>query len=332
MKSLPRNVVLAGTAEQELPTLLPESVDAIVCSPPYFRLRSYGLGAGELGQEPTADAYIVRLRLTFLLAGRVLKDTGSLWVNIADSYSRHTTWGAPPKSLLGIPQRLMLGLIEDGWICRNVVVWNKFNGLPQSARDRLTPTTEVVIHLTRSASYFYDLDSIREPHRSRPKRPQPAAADRRYQGGNGGLAALAAAGRVGAERGKNPGDSWSLPAANFRGAHFATFPRELVSRPILATVPEAICVQCDRPFTRDTRICTVDTNEGVRHVRKVGELRRCDCFAPIRPGIVLDPFCGTNVTGEVAERLGRDWLGIEPSAEYRVLAAARMSRSRRRPE
>src|SRR5205814_10269309 len=106
--------------------------------------------------------------------------------------------------------------------------------------------------------------------------------------------------------------------------HQATFPEALVERPIRATCPEVICVQCDEAWTRPTRIVTRQTSEGPRHTRQVGELRRCDCFAPTRPGVVLDPFAGTGTTLAVAKRLRRDWLGIELNDRYAALAAERL--------
>jgi adenine-specific DNA methylase len=110
-----------------------------------------------------------------------------------------------------------------------------------------------------------------------------------------------------------------------RLGHQATFPEALIERPILASCPERICVQCDRPWTRPTRIVTVHTGEGRRDVRKVGELTRCDCFAPSRPGVVLDPFFGTGTVGVVAERLSRDWLGVELNPNFAAQAEQRIA-------
>jgi adenine-specific DNA methylase len=129
-------------------------------------------------------------------------------------------------------------------------------------------------------------------------------------------------------RGKNPGDVWTVTTATDRLGHQATFPEALIERPVLATCPERICVQCDTAWTRPTRIRSRRTGEGVRHTREVGELRRCDCFAPTRPGIVLDPFMGTGTTAVVAERLNRDWLGVELNPAYAKLAKRRIAAGR----
>ncbi len=262
----------------------------------------------------------------------MLKPTGSLWLNLGDAYARRTSQGVSRASLLLAPQRVALALAADGWLVRNVCVWHKPNPLPQSARDRLSPTYEVVLLATKGRRYFFDLDAIRIPHRTTDQagRYHLAEAARTYQGGNRGLGKLKAAGRVGHESGKNPGDVWTIPTARDRLGHQATFPQALTERPILATCPERICTQCDRPWRRPVRVFRVHTSEGARAVRKVGALSRCDCFAPSRPGVVLDPFFGTGTVGAVAERLGRDWLGIELNPAYAALAQKRLAGVTRR--
>ncbi len=327
MKTLPRNVVLPGDAREVLPTLLAESVDCVVTSPPYYRLRDYG-ERGQLGQEPTVEAYVANLRGVLRQVRRVLKPTGALWLNLGDGYARQRGVGVPLGSLSLVPQRIALALSDDGWIVRNVVVWAKSNPLPQSARDRLSPTYEVVVFATKSRRYHFDLDAIRVAHRSADRTGRAAMA-RLYQGGNSGLARLKAAGQVGHPLGKNPGDVWTHATAVDRLGHQATYPEALIERPILATCPERICVQCDQPWTRPVRVLTVHTREGAREVRKVGELARCDCFAPSRAGVVLDPFAGTGTTCAVAARLGRDYLGIELSTRYRTMAEGRLNAQRR---
>jgi DNA modification methylase len=327
MKTLPRNTVLRGDAAAMLADLLPESIDAIVTSPPYpAGVRDYGAGA-QLGQEVAVTEYVANLCRVLRGAGRVLKPHGSLWLNLGDVYARDGRRGVPRGSLLLAPQRVALALSADGWIVRNIAIWAKPNPLPQSARDRLSPTYEVVIFATKQRRYCFDLDAIREPHRSVGS-PRPSEGQRRYQGGNSGLGRLKALGRVGNPRGKNPGDAWTVATAVDRLGHQATFPEALVERPILATCPERICTQCDQAWVRPTRWLSIHTKEGVRDVRRVGELERCDCFAPSRPGVVLDPFFGAGTVGVVAERLNRDWLGIELNPAYAKLAARRIKSGR----
>jgi DNA modification methylase len=324
VKRLPRNTILTGDARRVLAGLLPESVDCCITSPPYVAaLRDYGR-ADQLGQESTVAEYVENLRAVLGHVRRLLKPTGSLWLNLGDATSRHERQGAPPKGMLLAPQRVALALAGDGWVIRNVVIWNKTNPMPQSARDRLSPTYETVIFATKERHYFFDIDAVRVPFRSvhRLGRMTPAALGRLYQGHNDGLGKLRAIGQIGNPNGKNPGDVWTLGTAVDRLGHQATFPAALVERPILATCPERICVQCDRPWTRPTRIARRRTNEGVIQLRHVGQLRRCDCFAPSRPGVVLDPFFGTGTVGTVAARLRRDWLGVELNPAY-VRAARR---------
>lgn len=329
MKVLPRNTIITGDARRALADLLPESVDTCITSPPYVAaLRDYGR-AGQLGQEPTVTEYVENLRAILRRVQWLLKPTGSLWLNLGDAHSRHSGQGAPAKGLLLAPQRVALALAEDGWIVRNVVVWHKTNPMPQSARDRLSPTYETLIFATKARDYFFDLDAIRIPHRSAQRigHASPASFGRLYQGHNDGLGKLRAAGLVGNPRGKNPGDVWTMATAVDRLGHQATFPQSLIERPILAACPERICVQCDRAWTRPTRIVRRHTSEGAIQVRKVSELRRCDCFAPSRPGVVLDPFFGTGTVGLVAARHRRDWLGIELNPTFSRLAKRRLRRS-----
>jgi DNA modification methylase len=329
VKTLPRNTIITGDARRVLADLLPESVDTCITSPPYVAaLRDYGR-AGQLGQEPTVAEYVESLRAILRQVRRLLKPTGSLWLNLGDAHSRHPRQGAPAKGLLLAPQRVALALARDGWIVRNVAIWHKTNPMPQSAADRLSPTYEVLIFATKEPSYFFDLDAIRILHRSAQRIGQasPSSLGRLYQGHNDGLGKLRAAGLVGNPHGKNPGDVWAMATAVDRLGHQATFPERLIERPILAACPERICVQCDRAWTRPTRIIRRRTSEGVIQVRKSGELRRCDCFAPSRPGVVLDPFFGTGTVGVVANRLGRDFLGIELNPTFSRLARRRLRRS-----
>lgn len=329
MKTLPRNTILAGDARDVLAGLIPESVDCCITSPPYVAgLRDYGR-PGQLGQEPTVTAYVSNLRAVLRQVHRLLKPGGSLWLNLGDAHARHPRQGTPRGSLLLAPQRVALALWEDGWIVRNVAIWHKPNPLPQSARDRLSPTYETIIFATKERRYFFDLDAIRVPHLSAARIGHSAPGLRRlYQGNNTGLSKLRAAGQVGNPRGKNPGDVWTVPTAIDRLGHQATFPEALIERPVLAACPERICVQCDQPWIRPTRIVRRRTNEGILQVRRVGTLRRCDCFAPSRPGVVLDPFFGTGTVGAVAARHRRDWLGVELNPAYVRLAHKRLGGTR----
>jgi site-specific DNA-methyltransferase (adenine-specific) len=324
----PRNTCLIGDARTRLPELAPASVDCVITSPPYFLLRNYG-AVGQLGLEPDIEAWVTQLVGVMRALRRVLKDGGSLWLNLGDSYSRHQRYGGPPKSLLLAPERLLLALLNDGWTVRNKVVWAKTNPRPASVGDRLTCTWEPIYFLTASTDYFFDLDAVRLPHRSarrRSTRPVPTEGVPAWAGPlagtQAGLRRARADGRVGHPLGKNPGDVWRLAAGSYRGAHFATFPERLVEVPMLAACPEAVCGNCGRPWLR-----SASHQLGRLAVR--GELQpSCDCRAPARPGLVLDPFFGAGTVGLVAERSGRDWLGIELNPEFVAIAEARLAARR----
>ncbi len=325
-RDLPLRQIIVGDATTELSRLPAGSVDCVVTSPPYLNLRNYQV-AGQLGLEPHVNDWVKHLTEVCDEFARVLKPTGSLWLNVGDSYSRHPKYGAPPKGLLLGPERLLIALADRGWRVRNKVVWHKPNGRPASARDRLACAWEPFYLLTRSRFPFFDLDAIRMPHASQARRYQPKVPDRRPEwqgplaGKNDGLARLRAEGRVGHVLGKNPRDVWTIPSSNYRGAHFATFPERLIERPLLATCPEKVCERCGKPWQRSLP-------RTVGRLAVIGALQPgCDCGAGFIPGIVLDPFMGAGTTAVVAQRLGRDWLGIELNPSFAAQARERVARA-----
>jgi DNA modification methylase len=340
---------------QQLRQLPPGSIDTCVTSPPYYMLRDYGI-TGQLGLEQSVTEWVDELVLVLRGVARVLKPTGSLWLNLGDSFSRHAKYGAPPKGLLCAPERLLLALASDGWLVRNKVIWAKPNPMPSSVNDRLSLTYEVLYFLTRSSKYYFDLDAIREPHRSK-RSPSQSHGGQKYAGkkrqpwagplagANDGLDRARAEGRSGHLLGKNPGDVWTISTGGYAGNHFATFPPELIRRPILASCPEAICTKCGRAWRRQVMVTRFGKVERPpreqfvmrmpnrwQTVRDVGELVPCGCNAPAKPGVVLDPFMGSGTTAIVAERLGRDWLGIELKPEYVEMATERIRAERARGE
>jgi site-specific DNA-methyltransferase (adenine-specific) len=302
-----RNTILQGDALARLRELPPASVDSIISSPPYYRLRDYDM-VGQIGLEETVEAWVERLLPVFQELDRVLKPTGSMWLDLGDTYSRRTTHGARPKSLLLAPERLIMALTRRGWILRNRIVWAKTAPMPSGVTDRLESTHDVVYFLVRSRRYFFDLDAIRN-----------------RVGKSGHL-------------GRNPGDVWRLPIARFTGAHFATFPTDLVTRPLVATCPARVCVACGAPWHTRTSIRRLgrvvrfkrDPFVRIHPVRyrvirtNPRLVRGCQCQAFTRPGLVLDPFFGTGTVGAVAEQQGRDWLGIELNPSYCQLAWQRI--------
>ena len=331
-RTVPRRTVLLGDARQQLASLPARSIDCVITSPPYFQLRDYQV-RGQIGLEDHVEDWVDELRLVMRGITRVLKPSGSVWLNLGDSYSRHPKYGANRKSLLLGPERLALKLIEDGWTIRSKVIWAKSNTMPNSVRDRLSCHWEVVYFLTRSERYYFDLDVIRVPHRSArhagstgkvypPANSLPPRWAGPLAGSNTGLARLKAEGRVGHPLGKNPGDVWALPASNFRGVHFATFPPAFVTRPLLATCPERVCRRCGAPWQREA----ARVKGGLA---ALGGLRcGCTCQAGWRPGLVLDPFFGAGTVALVAQQHGRDWLGIELNRDFVALAEERIAAAR----
>ena len=304
-----RNTILTGDAVEQLRELEPASVDCVVTSPPYYGTRDYQV-PGQIGLEPTVGEWAEALRAVCREIARVLAPTGSLWLNLGDSFSRHIKYGAKPKSLLLAPERLLLALAEDGWIVRTKVIWSKINAMPSAVQDRPTLSYEVVYFLVRQKTYFFDLDALREPYQSKParvrysQRPEPSGWAGPLAAPRGGLRIHSA---VSAHhpKGRPPRDVWHIATQGFRGEHYATFPNELVRRPILATCPVVVCTAC-----------------GAGQKSSTGTLQ-CDCHAPARRGIVLDPFFGTGTTGVVAQELGRDWIGIELNPTYVAVAQRR---------
>ncbi len=329
--SLPRNEILVGDALDRVRQLPDASVDCVVTSPPYFRLRNYD-HHDQLGLEAHVDEWVAGLRELLVEVRRVLVPTGTIWLNLGDSYSTKPAEGAGRKSLLLGPERLALRLVEDGWLIRNKIVWAKTNTIPTSVADRLSTKHEFIYVLARSPAYFFDLDSIREPHVSRPPkrktptRPASRKPDRPAwlgpnSDGDRGLAALHAAGLLGHPLGKNPGDVWRLAVSGYRGPHFATFPISLAQRMIQAGCPERRCSQCRTAYRRPVRrLGAVATRLALRAM--------CDCDAASDPGMVLDPFIGSGTTAIAAETLGRDWLGIELNPDYVELATGRIEAER----
>jgi site-specific DNA-methyltransferase (adenine-specific) len=337
---LPRNQILVGDVRTRLAELPDASVNCIITSPPYFALRDYG-HQDQVGAEATVDGWVDDLVAICTDLKRVLRPDGALFLNLGDGYSRHPREGGDKKSLLLGPERLALRLTKAGWLLRNKVVWAKRNPMPSSVTDRLSTTHEFVYFFTRASDYYFDLDAIREPATSATLRPQrqprrsraptypPRTAVPSLHGGytarvdlNQGLVDLKAAGRDTHPLGKNPGDVWEIATASYRGAHFATFPLELVRRPLLATCPERVCARCGESWQRASQV--IDGR-----ALATGLLQPvCQCRTSWQPGVVLDPFMGSGTVALAAENHGRDWVGIELNPAYARMADERLRRSR----
>lgn len=240
-----------------------DSVDLVVTSPPYFALRSYTDGgehyAGQIGDEPSPTAFVESLLDVTRECMRVLKPSGSIWVNLGDKYAQATERrdnGVRQKSLVGIPWRYALRCIDDlGLILRAEVIWSKPNGLPESVTDRVRRSHEQWFHFVMQPRYYSAVDEIRERH-AEGQRPgvltweqrrgrQDAAARYSDQNGHGGTAGMAQS-----PLGKLPGSVWEIPTQPLKVPehlgvdHFAAFPMEWPRRIIQGWSPSGICTEC----------------------------------------------------------------------------------------
>lgn len=314
--------IMHGDCLASLCTLPDQSVHTCVTSPPYFGLRDYGV-AGQIGLEDTPDAFVSRLVEVFREVRRVLRDDGTLWLNLGDSYAGAGPSGAsyqskstiarqvkqtegnfrisktlaqrgltyaekkpvpPPglksKDLIGIPWRVAFALQADGWYLRQDIIWHKPNPMPESVRDRCTKAHEYVFLLSKGPRYYFDAEAIKEPAvtfgRQAPavsSGPKHAAIDRSL---------------IGAPRNgysydretRNRRSVWTVATKPFKGAHFATFPPDLIEPCVLAGCP-------------------------------VG-------------GTVLDPFGGSGTTAGVAIKHGRKAILCELNPEYAAMIPARV--------
>lgn len=212
--------IYAGDCRSILPSLLADSAQCVVTSPPYFQQRDYGIG-GQIGAESTLDAYIEELVHVFRKVRRILRADGTLWLNLGD------TWRA--KQMLGVPWRVGLALQQDGWILRSSIIWAKPNAMPESVSDRPTRAHEYILLLTRKPSYRYDPEPLREPFIDPPQRVRNRSQDPSNAAFPGGRAS--AGGRSVAHlSGRNARSVWTINTYPLPEAHFATFPPALAER------------------------------------------------------------------------------------------------------
>jgi DNA modification methylase len=324
-----------------------DAVDLIVTSPPYWKKRDYGF-PDQIGQEPTAHEYVESILACLEEWRRVLRPTGSVFLNIGDTYDR--------RSLANIPALVEIAAATHGWLVRNRIIWAKEGGMPEPARNRLANRHEYIIHLTLGPSYYYDLFGYSELY------------------GNG--------------NGANPGDVWQFNPGRHMGEHLAPFPTEIAERAILLACPLERCPTCGearkrivertakldprRPQARramqlaeagrltPTHIAAIQatgvSDAGKARIYQTGtgrnsaEVQRlaaeakevlggyfreftfalretvgwteCDCGVPFEPGVVLDPFMGTGTTLRTALALGRSAIGVDLAP---VVTAAEVS-------
>lgn len=390
--------ILVGDCRQRLAELPERSVQTCVTSPPYFGLRDYGVD-GQIGLEATVEAYVAELVDVFRGVRRALRDDGTLWLNLGDSYAaqrggthqpaetlaggvggymadgdnvnrgRHDGYnptrnasaiGLKHKDLIGVPWRVAFALQADGWYLRSDIIWHKPNPMPESVTDRPTKAHEYLFLLAKSDRYFYDADAIAEaavgvsrdtdflPNSEKDRKDttdiKSAATGASESGRNGEMYAT-----------RNKRTVWSVALRPFSGAHFATFPPDLIEPCVKAgTSDYGECADCGMPWERETeRVLALESGSGrsgrnpngkraggaqissgeydirmgpVVSSRTTRWMPTCDCGAPAVPQRVLDPFGGAGTTALVSNRLQRDCVLLELNPSYAQLAKERIER------
>ncbi|WEW97730.1 site-specific DNA-methyltransferase [Pseudomonas nitroreducens] len=315
----PAHQIQVGDCLELLRAMPDRSVHCCITSPPYYGLRDYGVD-GQIGLEETPAGFIARLVEVFREVHRVLRDDGTCWINMGDSYAG--SWGAQgrpqgngqmsgrsvasarqinehprfktgtgvrgreiglkAKDLMGIPWRLAFALQDDGWYLRQDIIWHKPNPMPESIKDRCTKAHEYLFLLSKSRRYYFDQEAIAEPS-VEPRGPgntNPISSlpgERASQNSN----IRGSIHKIGPRETRNRRSVWSVATAPFSGAHFATFPLELIRPCVLAGAP--------------------------------------------RGGLVLDPFGGAGTTGLVAMQEGRNSVLLELNPQYAAIARTRLA-------
>ena len=310
--------IYAGDCLDSLKQLKDQSVHTCITSPPYFALRDYGV-EGQLGLEETPKEFVDNLVNVFKEVKRVLRNDGTAWLNIGDSYgaqngkgfntnanvgstnratemqkkygdiSSHSTikerTGLPPKSLLGMPWRVAFAMQDDGWILRQDIIWHKPNPMPESVKDRCTKAHEYIFLFSKSPKYYFDNEAIKEESvtvNSKGERGKPNSAKNEGKSVEGidGFDVRGGFKDMGAYEKRNKRSVWTVNTKPFTEAHFATFPMDLIDPCVLAGCPES--------------------------------------------GTVLDPFAGSGTTGIVAVGHNRNAVLLELNEDYIKLAEKRI--------
>ena len=227
--------IYAGDCLDSLKQLEDQSINTCITSPPYFALRDYGV-EGQLGLEETPKEFIDNLVNVFKEVKRVLRDDGTVWLNIGDSYGDE-------KHLLGIPWRVAFAMQDDGWILRQDIIWNKPNPMPESVKDRCTKAHEYIFLFSKSKKYYFDNEVIKEESvtvnsKGEIGKPNSAKNVGKSVEGIDGFDVRSGFKDMGAYEKKNKRSVWTVATKPFTEAHFATFPKELILPCVLAGCPE----------------------------------------------------------------------------------------------
>ena len=299
---LETNIIHVGDNLFHLTNIPDASVDMCVTSPPYYNLRDYK-NSGQIGAENTVNDFVENLCKVFDEVKRILKPTGSCWVNIGDTYDK--------KRLLQVPSRFEIAMCDRGWHLRNEIIWSKPNPQPISSKDRFWGNHEKFFWFVKDVKkYYFNRDPILVPQaeisirRMFSKNNMDKRKDFNASSKEGFAISSSSQDKhyarmreeMGIDKefnyeelvksGKCPMrpefDTWDIPSVTYKGAHFAVYPPELIEKPILSCCPEQ--------------------------------------------GIVIDPFMGSGTTGEVAKLNNRKYIGLELNTEYAILANERISK------
>ena len=299
---LETNIIHVGDNLFHLTNIPDNSVDMCVTSPPYYNLRDYK-NSGQIGAENTVKDFVENLCKVFDEIYRILKPTGSCWVNIGDTYDK--------KRLLQVPSRFEIAMCDRGWHLRNEIIWSKPNPQPISSKDRFWGNHEKFFWFVKDVKkYYFNRDAILVPQaeisirrmfsrNNMEKRKDFNASDKEgfaISSNSQDKHYARMREEMGIDKefnyeeliksGKCPTrpefDTWNVPSVTYKGAHFAVYPPELIEKPILSCCPEQ--------------------------------------------GIVIDPFMGSGTTGEVAKLNNRRYIGLELNPEYAILANERISK------
>ena len=299
---LETNIIHVGDNLFHLTNIPDNSVDMCVTSPPYYNLRDYK-NSGQIGAENTVKDFVENLCKVFDEIHRILKPTGSCWVNIGDTYDK--------KRLLQVPSRFEIAMCDRGWHLRNEIIWSKPNPQPISSKDRFWGNHEKFFWFVKDVKkYYFNRDAILVPQaeisirrmfskNNMSKRKDFNATSKEgfaISSNNQDKHYARMREEMGIDKefnyeeliksGKCPTrpefDTWNVPSVTYKGAHFAVYPPELIEKPILSCCPEQ--------------------------------------------GIVIDPFMGSGTTGEVAKLNNRKYIGLELNPEYAILANERISK------
>ena len=299
---LETNIIHVGDNLFHLTNIPDNSVDMCVTSPPYYNLRDYK-NSGQIGAENTVKDFVENLCKVFDEIHRILKPTGSCWVNIGDTYDK--------KRLLQVPSRFEIAMCDRGWHLRNEIIWSKPNPQPISSKDRFWSNHEKFFWFVKDVKkYYFNRDAILVPQaeisirRMFSKNNMDKRKDFNASSKEGFAISSNSQDKhyarmreeMGIDKefnyeeliksGKCPTrpefDTWNVPSVTYKGAHFAVYPPELIEKPILSCCPEQ--------------------------------------------GIVIDPFMGSGTTGEVAKLNNRRYIGLELNPEYAILANERISK------